>query len=227
METNERVMFRQEQKITRLTTQLNRVRLNENKLYLSPSRKNTSLAEDRVENLTFSPSRSPLRPEHVEKLKKQLSGRKSIPVRSSPKTGSATKILFNRKPQQVIDANEQAHFQINRPKALAKSTIPKFNLDDSNSSVFEPVQSVSHGSVNLNDSKTVAGENVKIVRDTTSNVVSYMPSSMTIPTNKPGSMMSSKTKESFGTSASESRWNLNNPPQGLGFVSNQIYSINE
>ena len=198
-------MFRQEQKVTRLTSQLNRIRLNQNQLYASPASKPSSIVGEIVPESPLS--RSPIRPDHIDKLKKQLSARKSIPVRSSPKVPDGTTIVFNRKPQSVINASQLAH-QPHKPQI--NTPIPRLNLDDSISeTVPEPAQTVRLGSNAVENPMTVTTQDVKIVRDRASNVVSYMPANMVIPVAKPGQSVSSKP-EGFG---SDSKFNLNNPPQ--------------
>ena len=108
LETNERVMFRQEQKISRLTAQLNRVRLARTpSASSSPVKKSTNREDENFEKTFIKSTQSPMRPDHIDKLKKQLSGRKTIPVRSSPKVQTdLTTILTNRKPAAVEEATQ-------------------------------------------------------------------------------------------------------------------------
>ena len=117
-------MFRQEQKISRLTAQLNRVRLARTpSTSSSPVKKSTNREDENFEKTFIKSTQSPMRPDHIDKLKKQLSGRKTIPVRSSPKVQTdLTTILTNRKPAAVEEATQVE----NNNLWLLKFTLTKF-----------------------------------------------------------------------------------------------------
>ena len=124
-------MFRQEQKITRLTAQLNRVRLSRApSTSTSPVKKSQKAENDELEKTYIKSTQSPIRPDHIEKLKKQLSGRKTIPVRSSPKVQTDLRtILTNRKSEAVENATQAAHRPANSTSVCPN--VPRLNFDDS------------------------------------------------------------------------------------------------
>lgn len=109
IETNERLVHYHSRKMQQLSAQLNKVRLSHRSIGSprgSPMKQaiveqlsNDSLSYEKV--IPSSP-RSQMRPEHVQKLKLQLSGRKSIPVRSKAKVDTST-VIVNKKPQAVIE----------------------------------------------------------------------------------------------------------------------------
>ncbi|CAG5098735.1 Oidioi.mRNA.OKI2018_I69.XSR.g15930.t1.cds [Oikopleura dioica] len=198
IETNERLVHYHSRKMQQLSAQLNKVRLSRRSAVTprgSPMKQsfveqlsNESCSQ---EKLASSP-RSQMRPEHVQKLKSQLSGRKSIPVRSKSKVDTST-IIVNRKPRAVIEKSS-----FNRAE---QEQIPKLQL--------EPESAPST-------------PDIRIQRDGSANVVSYMPAKPKTPQSFPTSsgppnVEAPKTSffGAFGAKGgeNESKYNLNNPPQ--------------
>jgi hypothetical protein len=109
IETNERLVHFHSRKMQQLSARLNKVRLSHRSIGSprgSPMKQAViePLSSDSLshEKLVPSSPRSQMRPEHVQKLKLQLSGRKSIPVRSKTKVDTST-VIVNKKPQAVIE----------------------------------------------------------------------------------------------------------------------------
>ena len=109
IETNERLVHYHSRKMQQLSSQLNKVRLSHRSVGTPRGSPMKQALVEQFSAESFSPQklvppspRSQMRPEHVQKLKSQLSARKSIPVRSKTKVDTST-IIVNKKPQAVIE----------------------------------------------------------------------------------------------------------------------------
>lgn len=151
METNQRVLHMQESRMVQLGTQLNRVRLAQSASYTKGSPLRRKSEEDSLNSPISHSPRSPMKPEHISKLKKQLSARKNIPIRSKAVIDT-TKLITNRKPQTVINQSSFNHTQEN--------ILPKFD----NSPVTPKSQ-----------------ESGFQIQRTGTNVVSYLPTNTKSP----------------------------------------------
>jgi hypothetical protein len=198
--TNEKVLKYQENKIDALEASLAKLRLGRSQTN-SPNRKNSNFKENNELPLTPNFMKSGIRPDQAQKLKKMFGNRKEIPIVPSPKNDSRQSVLktINRRPESILQWQQEA-----QEEAIGRE-VPKLNLD-------ETYDVTSNRTFDLN-------QTVK-TRDSFG-VVSYAPKGSPAPV--PHVPVAQSTKV---VPEKESKFNLNNPPQGIDYANLSYLSIN-